>query len=144
MENLERDNYEEEAPDVDDDEFDPMLEDEEAEQMKVTSVTSRRKNFRRRSDAVVSGVDSRGDRRGKVDIYRFNAALNEIAIDEEWSANVPKYDEIAGAASTLPARSLCSVCGYVSAYTCTRCGALYCSRKCLRLHTDTRCLKFVT
>lgn len=40
-------------------------------------------------------------------------------------------------------RHLCSVCGYRAPYTCARCGAYYCSRRCSGLHAETRCLKFM-
>lgn len=38
---------------------------------------------------------------------------------------------------------LCSVCGFAARFTCPRCGARYCSRPCVSVHADTRCLRFV-
>lgn len=57
---------------------------------------------------------------------------------------VPSYLSAAvGSPRTTAARKLCSVCGDLSGYTCTRCGSRYCCRKCYTVHTDTRCLKFM-
>lgn len=44
--------------------------------------------------------------------------------------------------SALPDRHFCAVCGFLSSYTCTSCGARYCCIRCLGTHRDTRCLKW--
>lgn len=41
----------------------------------------------------------------------------------------------------FPARRFCSICGYVSNYTCVKCGQRYCCVACYTTHEDTRCLK---
>jgi len=38
-------------------------------------------------------------------------------------------------------RPFCSVCGYLGDYSCTRCGARFCSLRCNESHQETRCLK---
>jgi len=53
--------------------------------------------------------------------------------------------EVPAASSTLGCRppfKLCSVCSYLSAYKCVRCGANFCSLACNGVHRDTKCLKF--
>ncbi len=39
-------------------------------------------------------------------------------------------------------RKFCSVCGFASNYNCVNCGFHYCSLNCLKIHSDTRCLKW--
>ncbi|KAJ8905272.1 hypothetical protein NDN08_001780 [Rhodosorus marinus] len=133
---LEKDNYVEEVQDVKDDEYDPLLDDDEAEPVKVSS--KRRKTGRKRTEII----PQQGSK--KPGIHRKNASLFELDLTEEWSANVPLYLSITAKPSRTPARAFCSVCGYCSKYKCTRCGSRYCSRKCLRVHSDTRCLKFLS
>jgi len=45
--------------------------------------------------------------------------------------------------SRFSARRFCGVCGFSAPFTCPRCGARYCCRRCLGIHTETRCLKFI-
>ncbi|CCD65124.1 HIT-type domain-containing protein [Caenorhabditis elegans] len=45
--------------------------------------------------------------------------------------------------SEKPARKFCAVCGIISKYCCTRCGAKYCSLPCRDVHNDTRCMKWL-
>jgi hypothetical protein len=49
----------------------------------------------------------------------------------------------AASPSVYPSRPFCAVCGYTSKYNCTRCNAKYCSMKCMKIHQDTRCQKFL-
>jgi zinc finger HIT domain-containing protein 1 len=42
----------------------------------------------------------------------------------------------------IPKRKFCSVCGFASNYNCVSCGFHYCSLNCLKIHSDTRCLKW--
>lgn len=41
-----------------------------------------------------------------------------------------------------PPLRLCSVCSYLSAYKCLRCGSNFCSTGCNSIHRETKCLKF--
>lgn len=89
---------------------------------------------------------ARANRQKKIlGIARHNKALQNV-LDAERGAGRPEglvaYEAIAGGPGKRPARKLCSVCGHVSPYTCTRCGAFFCSLKCGGIHDDTRCLKF--
>ena len=54
----------------------------------------------------------------------------------------PNYHSINAAASDMPPRKFCSVCGLEGIYTCLRCGMRYCNIKCNNQHKETRCLKF--
>lgn len=40
----------------------------------------------------------------------------------------------------LAPKRLCSVCGFKAPYSCSRCGARFCCRKCNATHQETRCL----
>ena len=57
-------------------------------------------------------------------------------------AAAPNYLTATSAPPTHPPRSFCAVCGYLSCYTCVRCGMRYCSIACQRTHNDTTCIKF--
>nr|CAB3268048.1 zinc finger HIT domain-containing protein 1-like [Phallusia mammillata] len=58
------------------------------------------------------------------------------------NSELPNYFTASVPPSKFPARHFCSVCGFLSSYTCVSCGARYCSIKCLGTHQDTRCLKW--
>jgi hypothetical protein len=63
---------------------------------------------------------------------------------EALPAHVPSYlTASVGPPRTASRRHFCQVCGFLAPYTCTRCGARFCSAKCQTVHNDTRCLKFV-
>lgn len=44
--------------------------------------------------------------------------------------------------SSAPARRFCDMCGYWGRAKCMKCGVRVCALDCLRLHEETRCLKF--
>ena len=44
--------------------------------------------------------------------------------------------------SNYPPRKFCSVCNKFSKYTCTRCGARYCDKRCWNMHKEIQCIKF--
>ncbi|CAL8079495.1 unnamed protein product [Calicophoron daubneyi] len=72
----------------------------------------------------------------------------EILLDEEYQATKggttgPCYFTAGVPDSRLPCRKFCSVCGFKGLYNCVICGIPYCSRKCLEIHNDTRCMKWV-
>eukprot|EP01100_Stratorugosa_tubuloviscum_P008407 TRINITY_DN3504_c0_g2_i1.p1 TRINITY_DN3504_c0_g2~~TRINITY_DN3504_c0_g2_i1.p1 ORF type:complete len:197 (-),score=65.67 TRINITY_DN3504_c0_g2_i1:47-637(-) len=69
----------------------------------------------------------------------FENQRTEESIDKINNCN---YFSAAASPSIFPARNFCSVCGILSNYTCTRCGQKYCSIKCNKTHSETRCLKF--
>lgn len=93
---------------------------------------------------------SRNTRRGKksrgADYYRvkyrktFQQLLEE---DRQINPDGPNYATAAAPPSKFPERHFCAVCGLPSVYTCTACGTRYCCLRCLSVHQDTRCLKFV-
>lgn len=72
----------------------------------------------------------------------------ELLLDEEYQATKGGttgacYFTAAVPPSRLPIRKFCNVCGFKGIYNCTICALPYCSMKCLEIHTDTRCLKWV-
>jgi len=73
----------------------------------------------------------------------FKDWLEEAELDRLPEGEPSYLTAVVGPPQTRSARKLCSVCGDVSSYTCTRCGAKYCSLKCYTVHMDTRCLKFM-
>uniref|UniRef100_A0A8R1E125 HIT-type domain-containing protein n=1 Tax=Caenorhabditis japonica TaxID=281687 RepID=A0A8R1E125_CAEJA len=56
---------------------------------------------------------------------------------------VRAYQMATAPSSEKPARKFCAVCGFISKYCCTRCGAKYCSLPCRDIHNDTRCMKWL-
>ena len=66
----------------------------------------------------------------------------EEVLTEQQVVFEPNYLTAAAAPSVLPAKHLCTVCGFEGAYTCVRCGARFCSLRCLRPHEETRCIQF--
>uniref|UniRef100_A0A915IG60 HIT-type domain-containing protein n=1 Tax=Romanomermis culicivorax TaxID=13658 RepID=A0A915IG60_ROMCU len=73
---------------------------------------------------------------------RFRKTFQQILDGEAKNEDTAGYLNAQAPPSLLPARHFCAVCGFLSVYTCVRCGARYCSLKCLAVHKDTRCLKW--
>ncbi|VDP08300.1 unnamed protein product [Soboliphyme baturini] len=63
----------------------------------------------------------------------FSAMLAEEKLVDE-----PNYFSCQAPPSKFPARRFCAVCGFKAQYVCMRCGARYCSLRCLGVHKDTR------
>lgn len=74
---------------------------------------------------------------------RFRKTFSQL-VEEDLNANGddPNYTTAEASPSRYPPRHFCSVCGFVSNYTCLPCGQRYCSVKCLGTHLDTRCMKW--
>ena len=73
----------------------------------------------------------------------FNQLLEANALDRA-PVGIPTYTSIAaGPPSSGAPRKFCSVCGFPSPYTCSRCGMRFCCRKCNQIHSETRCLKML-
>ena len=73
----------------------------------------------------------------------FNQLLEANTLDEA-PVGIPTYTTIAaGPPSSGAPRKFCSVCGFPSPYTCSRCGMRFCCRKCNQIHSETRCLKML-
>ncbi|KAF0358679.1 Zinc finger HIT domain-containing protein 1 [Gigaspora margarita] len=70
-----------------------------------------------------------------------NALLEESRIDQ-LPPDIPTYFTAIAGPSRYPPRKFCSVCGYLSNYSCKTCGMKYCSVKCLEIHEETRCMKY--
>ncbi|EDV29601.1 uncharacterized protein TRIADDRAFT_52159 [Trichoplax adhaerens] len=70
------------------------------------------------------------------------AALLEENIQQNGDSDEPNYVTATAPPPKYPTRKFCHVCGFPSNYICVTCGAKYCSIKCLRIHQDTRCLKW--
>lgn len=92
------------------------------------------------------GVGSKRKTRGQLACRKgpktFVQVLEESTV-EKVPPTVPTYFTAAAASPAGVSRKFCSVCGVFSSYTCARCGAKYCCRKCYTIHVDTRCLKFM-
>lgn len=103
---------------------------------------SRAKKGRRSSTRTA--VRAAGSRKS-VGIEKWNKPL-AIILDEEGPvgpATAPGgYFAIAALPDNTPPRQLCSICGYMGPYTCTRCMVRFCSIRCGTVHEETRCLKF--
>ncbi|KAI5066144.1 hypothetical protein GOP47_0018768 [Adiantum capillus-veneris] len=129
---LESDNIAMELVDVDDDE-DVSLEDEEHESL----VYQRRHKRETRQARALEKLASAKKTRSFLDL------LHEANL-EALPSHVPTYLRAAvGPPSSSARRHFCSVCGYFANYTCTICGARFCCIRCQKIHTDTRCQKFI-
>jgi len=66
-------------------------------------------------------------------------------VEEEEERNKDKeftYFSVQAEPSLFPPRHFCSVCGFFSNYTCTKCGSRFCCVRCKNTHEESRCLKF--
>ena len=99
---------------------------------------------RGRGGGEVSSADGAG-RSGKRKASRVSLLdlVEKLGMSEEGTVE-PNYVTTTSSPPDHPPRSFCSVCGYLSCYTCVRCGMRYCSIPCQRTHNDTTCIKFGT
>jgi len=91
--------------------------------------------------------DTKKRRKAKVgDIFKHKAKRSFLALTEELQSerkeNEANYFTAVVTKSKKPERHFCSVCGYISNYTCVTCGVRYCRISCLKTHKDTRCMKY--
>ena len=86
------------------------------------------------------GAGKAGKRRARVSLL---ALVDKLGMRDEGAVE-PNYVTAASSPPNHPPRSFCSVCGYLSCYTCVRCGMRYCTIACQRTHNDTTCLKVGT
>lgn len=128
-----------------DDEFVLPADSDADEQMQFGPSSSKRKKGhkgggggKRKTRGMVA--ERSGSRGGP----RSFATLLEEANLEEMPPGVPTYLTAAvGPPTTASPRKFCSVCGNIAGYKCIRCASRFCSKKCLGVHTETRCLKFL-
>ncbi|XP_057821621.1 SWR1 complex subunit 6 [Cryptomeria japonica] len=129
---LENDNAAVEVVDIDDDEDASLDEEEQVFTQKKHSRSSKRKT--RQAKAVENA---------KKAPQTFMELLQEANL-EATPPHVPTYLRAAvGPPSSTARRHFCSVCGYIAPYSCVQCSSRFCSVRCQRIHSDTRCLKFV-
>ncbi|XP_065666449.1 zinc finger HIT domain-containing protein 1 [Hydra vulgaris] len=93
-------------------------------------------------------MESKKKRKLKLgDIFKHKAKRSFPALLEEAQSerkeNTPDYFNAVAPKSKLPERHFCSVCGFISSYTCVTCGVRYCCVGCLKTHKDTRCMKWI-
>jgi len=73
----------------------------------------------------------------------FAQLLEEDATqNEKTEEKCTNYISAQAPPSTKPQRHFCAVCGFLSNYCCTVCGARFCSLMCQETHQETRCLKY--
>lgn len=79
-------------------------------------------------------------RRGRVHLraVRSLQQLVEEAALDAMPSYVPTCVTALAAPSLLPRRHFCITCGYLAAYTCTRCSQRYCSIVCNQSHLDAK------
>ncbi|XP_050427153.1 zinc finger HIT domain-containing protein 1 [Adelges cooleyi] len=92
-------------------------------------------------------IESKGRRKKEksAEYYKqkFRRTFTQLVEDDQFNnPDPPNYVSIEAPPSYLPRRIFCAVCGFPSSYTCTTCGAKYCSLSCLGTHQSTRCLKW--
>eukprot|EP01113_Clastostelium_recurvatum_P042292 TRINITY_DN6847_c0_g1_i1.p1 TRINITY_DN6847_c0_g1~~TRINITY_DN6847_c0_g1_i1.p1 ORF type:complete len:195 (+),score=38.52 TRINITY_DN6847_c0_g1_i1:22-585(+) len=128
LEALESDNYNNEAP----------KDDEDGDDEDIVFGSGKKKAARKGTRAA---MEEREQRKRQQRPKTFAAAHEDATLAAY--PHIPTYDTAAAAPSTLPPRQFCSVCGFLSPYTCTQCGARFCSLRCNNTHKETRCLKFI-
>ena len=155
LESLEQDNFHDD-PTEPSSSFDSTLTQEQiAKNLSSTSAfgySRHSKGLILESDEPTTVSNTSNKRRKiqfKYDVFKTRFRKNlQTLLDEELGLNGEKsngekhYFTIVSKPSKYPPLKLCSVCGFLSQYTCHICGSLYCSLKCLDIHKDTRCLKF--
>eukprot|EP00879_Flechtneria_rotunda_P010884 GHRR01011374.1.p1 GENE.GHRR01011374.1~~GHRR01011374.1.p1 ORF type:complete len:247 (+),score=40.53 GHRR01011374.1:13-753(+) len=119
--------------DEDDDEF--LMAESDDEEVDVGRKTRKKKTATKRKTrgALTDGRVTK----------TFQRLLEESGVEDEPADSVNYLTAAAGPSVCYKPRKFCSVCGFISTYTCARCGSRYCSRKCFTVHTETRCLKFM-
>ncbi|OWA54425.1 hypothetical protein BV898_18829 [Hypsibius exemplaris] len=71
---------------------------------------------------------------------RYWQSINQSALD---AAAVCNYITAEAGKSRLPAMHFCSVCSCPCCMKCVTCEDRFCSKRCLEIHKDTRCMKRV-
>ena len=113
-----------------------FTDEEEALGSKKKRKKSRVDGGMRKTRGMISG-NARGPK-------GFKDWLDEAELDSLPEGEPSYLTAAAGPPKTRSARKLCSVCGVFSNYTCTRCGTKFCSIRCHTVHSETRCLKFIS
>ncbi|KAL3653696.1 SWR1 complex subunit 6 [Castilleja foliolosa] len=131
LEALENDNAGMETVQVDEDDEASFDDDDQAYQKKHNKSTKRKT---RQAKALENA---------KKAPRTFLELLQEANL-ESLPPHVPTYLRAAvGPPRSTARRHFCTVCGFLSNYTCVQCGMRFCSTRCQNIHNDTRCLKFV-
>ncbi|KAF8057766.1 SWC6 [Scenedesmus sp. PABB004] len=140
LEALEQDNADD-APDPygllpgdDDEEFLVADDDADDEEVEVGRKRKRKSGAKRKTRGALA--DGRAPK-------SFQRLLEESGLLDAPPGGVNYLSAAAAPSAAYAPRKFCSVCGFLSSYTCARCGSKYCCRKCYTVHTETRCLKFM-
>ncbi|KAG9291074.1 hypothetical protein G9A89_012946 [Geosiphon pyriformis] len=103
---------------------------------------------RRTSEVDLSQTNQKKKARSKKELLKqltikksLNVLLEESRI-ELLPPDTPTYLTAGASPSRYPPRKFCSVCGFLSKYSCKTCGMKYCSTKCKETHEETRCMKY--
>ena len=112
----------------------------------MTKIVAKKKTSSKKGGKGRATRDRRESNKGAASaktMRTFNQLLEANALDEA-PVGLPTYTTIAaGPPSSGAPRKFCSVCGFPSPYTCSRCGMRFCCRKCNQIHSETRCLKML-
>lgn len=103
------------------------------------------KNAPKFKDTLNSSESKRGKRSRTADYYKFKyrkTFSQMVEYETLCRAEEPKFTGAVVPPSNFPPRNFCSPCGFPSHYNCITCGAKYCSVACLKIHSETRCLKW--
>mmetsp|Transcript_19227 Transcript_19227/g.33154 ORF Transcript_19227/g.33154 Transcript_19227/m.33154 type:complete len:177 (+) Transcript_19227:151-681(+) len=119
----------------DDDEF---LMDEEEE----VEISGKRKRKTKSGMSASKRKTRAGGGPVQVRGARTFARLLEDAMLDKLPTSTPSYvTAAAGPPTTAAPLKFCSVCGNTSIYQCPRCSSRFCTRRCLKTHAETQCLK---
>lgn len=103
------------------------------------------------SSSSLAEVGSKKGRKLRMELTKVRMRKNFAQLLQEGEAlalkNDPSsvvYSQCGAAPSQRPASKFCAACGCFSKYTCTKCGANYCSIPCRDVHVETRCKKWTS
>eukprot|EP00457_Paulinella_chromatophora_P015759 gb/GEZN01016432.1/.p1 GENE.gb/GEZN01016432.1/~~gb/GEZN01016432.1/.p1 ORF type:complete len:210 (+),score=30.82 gb/GEZN01016432.1/:133-762(+) len=137
LEALDSDNHQAPPLDAQDLDSDPFEEDTYSPGVQGKAKKAKKGKGKRGSSSKPQAAPSTRNTEAKV--LDLTYLMQE---EEDYHPNVPTYFSAAASESCLPARKFCSVCGFISQYTCVRCGLFFCSLRCQSSHEKLRCMKF--
>lgn len=92
---------------------------------------------------AIAVAAKKGERKLKATTAAAGSSSSSSSSSSDGKPPIPgaqAYLLTAAGPSLCPGRPHCSVCGMKGPYSCTRCGARFCSSRCGAQHKETRCL----
>ena len=112
--------------------------------VKVVKATEIEEMFEGPKKKRKKNLNSQPKKKKKIRLSFEEILIRDVKTIQNISKNdlFPNFLTMTADESRYPRRFFCCVCGFLSKYTCIRCGERFCSKKCGVLHKETQCLKF--